>query len=116
MFIACVVVSAVMAVMVTLSGIFKLARSPQVVEGIGGLGVPLTWFPWLATAEIAGAVGLVVGLVIAPIGIAAGVGLLLYFAGAIGAHVRADDLPGIGTPAMMLTLAAAALVLRLVTI
>src|SRR5713101_3977743 len=106
-FIACVLVSSAVAAMVTLSGIMKLARSPQMVELIGGLGVPLSWFPWLATAEFAGAVGLVVGFFVAPIGIAAGVGLVLYAAGAITTHVRAGDLAGVKGAVLLLVLSVA---------
>ncbi len=51
----------------------------------------MTWLPLLAVAELAGAVGLLVGLKVAPLGIAAGVGLALYFVGAVAAHVRAED-------------------------
>ncbi|MFI5052852.1 MAG: DoxX family protein [Acidimicrobiia bacterium] len=115
MFAACVVVSVALAAMAGLSAVTKLTRRPEVVEGIGGLGVPLSWFPWLGAAELAGAVGLVVGLLVAPIGVAAATGLVLYFLGAIGAHVRAEDYRGISRPLPLLVLSIAALVLRLVT-
>ncbi|WP_363260386.1 DoxX family protein [Hamadaea sp.] len=46
---------------------------------------------------------------------AAGIGLVLYFALAVGAHVRFRDLAHIGTPIVLLVLAVAAVVLRLLT-
>jgi DoxX-like family len=45
--------------------------------------------PWLGTAKAAGAAGLLVGLFVQVIGIVAGIGLVLYFAGAVITVVRA---------------------------
>ncbi|MBZ5619829.1 MAG: DoxX family protein [Acidobacteriia bacterium] len=59
--------------------------------------------------------GLVVGLWWPPIGVAAGIGLGLYFVGAIVSHLRVGDVKGIGSAAFMLMLAAGALVLRVLT-
>jgi len=75
----------------------------------------MKWFPWLAACEFAGAVGLLIGLAWAPIGIAAAVGLVLYFLGAIVAHLRVGDIKGIGTPAVPFGLAIACLVTRILT-
>jgi hypothetical protein len=47
-----------------------------------------------------------------PIGVAAGIGLVLYFVGAIVSHLRVGDVKGIGSAAFMLVLAAGALTLR----
>ena len=55
-----------------------------------GIGVPLDWFPQLAAVEIAGAIGLLAGLFVPAIGIAA-IGVILHFRGAVSFHVRADD-------------------------
>src|SRR5690606_9218652 len=49
MFIATAIVSAVLALMLTLSAIMKLRHNSQVVESIHEMvGVPLSWFPVLA--------------------------------------------------------------------
>ncbi|MFI5774140.1 DoxX family protein [Streptomyces sp. NPDC051658] len=49
-----------------------------------------TWLPMLATLKAAGAVGLAVGLLgFRVIGIAAAIGLVLFFIGAMAAHLRA---------------------------
>jgi hypothetical protein len=40
--------------------------------------VPLTYFPLLAACEFAGALGLVLGIRWPPLGVAAGIGLVLY--------------------------------------
>jgi hypothetical protein len=60
-----------------------------------------------------GAVGLLGGLVVPVVGVAAAVGLVLYFVGAIGAHLRARD-AGFGGAAFFLALAVGALVTNLV--
>jgi hypothetical protein len=52
-------------------------------------GVHRSWWPWLGTAKAAGAVGLLVGLFVPVIGIMAGIGLVLYFAGALITVVHA---------------------------
>ena len=80
------------------------------------VGVPLKYFPLLAAFEFAGALGLVVGIWWPPIGIAAGIGLVLYFVGAVVSHLRVGDIKGIGSAAFMLVLAAGALTLRILTV
>jgi hypothetical protein len=114
MFIATVVVSALLALAALGSGAGKLSKQPKLVEQLGGLGVPMSWLPRLAAAEIAGAVGLLVGLKAAPLGIAAGVGLVLYFVGAVATHLRKGD-KNITAPAVLALLSVAAVVLRIVT-
>jgi hypothetical protein len=94
----------------------KLVHDPLVVEVIGGVvGVPLRCFPVLALLEVAGAAGLLAGIGLKPLGIAAGTGLDAYFVGAITSHLRKHDLvPGhIGPAMMMLAISTAALALRL---
>jgi hypothetical protein len=68
----------------------------------------------LAAAETAGAVGVVAGLFWWPIGVAAAAGVILYFLGAVGAHLRVRDLNF--APALVLLMAGvAALILRVLT-
>jgi len=52
-------------------------------------GVPRSWWFWLGTAKAMGAAGLLVGLFVPIIGVLAGIGLVLYFAGAVITQVRA---------------------------
>jgi hypothetical protein len=79
------------------------------------VGVPLEYFPLLAACEFAGAVGAVVGIWWPLLGIAAGIGLVLYFAGAIVSHLRVGDIKGVGPAVFMAVLAAGALALRILT-
>jgi len=57
----------------------------------------------------------VVGIWWPPLGVAAGLGLVLYFVGAIVSHLRVGDAKGIGAAAFMLVLTAGALVVRILT-
>ena len=116
MFVVCVIVSTVTAVALLASAAMKLTRHPVVVESVHETcRVPLSYLPVLAALEVAAAVGIVIGLWWAPLGIAAAIGAVAYFVGAVLAHVRVGDVKGIGAPALPLLLAVATLVLRLVT-
>jgi hypothetical protein len=66
----------------------------------------------LAMLLLAGAIGVVAGIFVAPIGIAAALCLAVYFALAIVAHVRHGDLANLATPLAMLVLSVVVLVLR----
>lgn len=71
----------------------------------------------LGGIQIAGAVGVLVGLVVAPIGVAASAGLLLYYAGAVAAHLRArHGWRQVLFPLPLVLLSAAALWLRIATL
>jgi hypothetical protein len=64
-------------------------RAPWVTQPLADYGIPSSWLPWLGTAKAAGAVGLVVGLFVPVIGVMAGIGLVLYFIGAVITVLRA---------------------------
>lgn len=84
---------------------FVLANSAEV-------GVPRSWLPALGAVKLAGAAGLLVGLVgLRPLGIAAAAGLVLFFAGAVLTHLKARVLYNLAFPGGYLILAAASLAL-----
>ena len=90
--VAYIVVAVIFALMLTISAMGKFRKMPQVVDMIvTKVGVPESWLLWLGAAEIAGAVGLLIGIAWRPLGVAAGVGVTLYFVGAVIAHLRAHD-------------------------
>src|SRR5215831_3503191 len=95
-----------MLVFSCLGKIRRDARQVRVVHEI--VGVPLTYFPLLAACEFAGALGLVLGIWWPALGVAACIGLILYFVGAIVSHLRVGDVKGVGPAVFMLVLAAAA--------
>jgi hypothetical protein len=104
------------AAVVLISAIAKLKRDPHVVEVIHEtVGVPLRYLPALAACEVLGALGLIGGIWWPPIGITAGMGLVLYFVGAVVAHIRVGDFAGIGPAAFVLGLSVAALMTRIAT-
>ena len=84
---------------------FVLANSAEV-------GVPRSWLPALGAVKLAGAAGLVVGLLGVPaLGVAAAAGLVLFFVGAVVTHLRAHVLYNIAFPGAYLGLSAATLAL-----
>ncbi|MGO9273783.1 MAG: DoxX family protein [Terriglobia bacterium] len=110
------VTTVVVALLTAFSGLGKMRRDPRQVKVINEtVGVPLKYFPLLAACEFAGALGLVAGIRWPALGVAAAIGLVLYFVGAIVSHLRVGDIKGIGSAAFMLVLAAGALVVRVVT-
>ena len=81
--IASLVVAIVLAAIVLFSGIGKLRNDPHIVKVIHEtVGVPMKYFPALAACELAGATGLVLGIWLPFLGIAASIGLVIYFVGA----------------------------------
>ena len=116
MHIAYLVVTIFFASMAVFSGLGKIRRDAHQVRVIHDtVGVPLKFFPLLAACEFAGGLGLLAGIWWPPIGIAGGVGLVLYFVGAVVSHLRVGDFKGIGSAAFMLVAAAGAVALRILT-
>lgn len=111
MFIATTVVSALLAAVLLVSARGKLARDPAQMKTMEHVGFPADRVWLLASAEAAGTVGLVGGLFWWPLGIAAAAGVILYFVGATGAHLRVRDWQ-VTAPVVLLAAGAAALVLR----
>jgi hypothetical protein len=109
---ACVVVTLFTAVITAAVGVADLIPAGFVLANSAEVHVPCSWLPMLGIVKLAGAIGLLVGLVTLPaIGIAAATGLLLFFIGALIAHVRARALYNIAFPGAYLALSAASLVL-----
>jgi hypothetical protein len=90
-------------------------RHQQVLTTMARLGVPEPWLPMLGILKAAGALGLLVGIGVPVIGIAAAVGLVLFFIAALITHLRTRDY-ALGPAVVFLLLAVAALVLRWATL
>lgn len=89
----------------------KTARARFVVQNSAEVGVAPRWIPYLAVLEGAGVVGVVVGLFgFRALGLAAALGLVLFFVGAVAAHMRARVFHNIAFPVGFLILALAATV------
>jgi hypothetical protein len=114
MYFAHVAVAVLMSLLSVISGVAKLRHSSHVVKVIHELvRVPMKWFPYLAACEFAGAAGLLIGISWSPIGLAAAIGLIIYFLGAIIAHLRVGDIKELGAPTFLLGLAVACLVTQM---
>ena len=113
MFIALVIASVLIAAMCASSASLKLRKDERSVAVISGtVGVPLRFFPVLAALELAGAAGVLIGLWLEPLGVAAA-GLVVYFVGAVVGHLRVGDTKGLTMPLLPLVLSVAVLALRI---
>ena len=115
MFIAFVVVTVVASVANLVAAVVDFTRLPWILKNMTDYGIPHTWLPWLGTAKLAGALGLVAGFLVPPLGIAAAIGLVLYFVGAMIAVLRARLWAHLVHPGWFLVLGAAALTVRLLS-
>lgn len=114
MFIAYAVVGILLALALSASAVLTFTRNEAVTASMAKVRVPASWFPRLASLKAAGAVGLLIGLVVPWIGSAAAVGVALYFIGAVITHVRVKDFE-IAAPVILTLLAVTALVLRVLS-
>ncbi len=64
--------------------------------------MPRSWWGPLALAKLAGAAGLLAGLVVPALGVAAAVGLILYFLGAVVTCLRARSYSTVPFPLLYL--------------
>ena len=88
---ATVVVTLLLAALFAFSSSIKLLGVPKSLAIRDHFGVsPLQW-RIIGALELAGVAGLLVGLLWAPIGIAAALGLILLSIGAVAFHLRASD-------------------------
>ena len=86
--IALIATAALLALAAAGSAAGKFRRLPTIVASMHSVGVTDRQIPQLATLELLGAIGLLVGIQLKPIGVAAAAGLTLYFLGAVVAHLR----------------------------
>jgi DoxX-like family len=86
------------------------------VQNAAKLEVPSSWLVPLGALLLAGGIGLLAGIAVPLIGAAAAIGLVLYFVCAIFAHLRVRGFSTLSFPAVFLSPAVAALVLRLASV
>lgn len=112
MFIAYTVVTVITIVANVYEAVANFARAKFVLANAAEVGLPPSWLPMLGALKAAGAVGLLLGLLgVRFVGIAAAIGLVLFFVGAMAAHIRARVFYNITFPGTFLVLAIASLVL-----
>lgn len=108
-----IVLSVVLALVFAGAGGAKLAGQPAMRESAAHLGVPWDRYRLIGVPEVAAAVGLLVGLAVEPLAVAAAVGLVLLMAGAVTFHLRAGDPPARWAPPAVLGLLALVLAVLL---
>jgi hypothetical protein len=110
---ATVLVSVILALLFLATAAGKLTGQAASVGMRDHLAIRALRWQQIGLLEVAGAVGVLIGLALRPLGIAATAGLALLSLGAIATHVRAGDEPAAALPAVAaLAMAAAALVLQ----
>jgi DoxX-like family len=113
---AATTVSLLLAALLAFAAIRKLSHQEQVVQSYLRAGVPEDKLDALAIVLLTGAAGLILGLLWAPIGVAAAIGVVCYFIVAIAFHIRADDAKHLPTPVALVAIAGVTLALRLATL
>ena len=111
MFIVYIVVTLLAAAANTFSATLDFIRYKQILVNMAKVGVSESWLTTLGVLKAAGALGLLAGIRVRFFGIAAAVGLVLFFIAAIITHLRGRDY-SFGLAIVFLVLALAALVLR----
>lgn len=86
--IALVIFATLLVVASAGSAVAKLKKAPDVMASMASVGVSPGQVRILALLEIAGALGLVAGVWIAPLGVLSATCLALYFVGAVASHIR----------------------------
>ena len=112
MFVAYVVVTIVTAAANIYAAANDFIRPAWLMSSMSKLGVPESRLPTLGILKAGGALGLLIGFAVPFIGVAAAIGLILFFVAAIITHLRAGD-HSFGIAVMFLLLALAALVLAM---
>jgi DoxX-like protein len=112
MFIATIVLSALLALTFLGAGVPKVIGAKQSLQMRDQVRVGADLWRVIGALEIAAALGLVAGLAVPVLGIAAAIGLALLLIGGIAAHVRVDDLRGAAPAAILLVVAVATAVVR----
>ncbi len=114
MFIAAAVLSGVLAVVFGAGAVGKLTRMRSQVETAAKLQIDWHRYRLIALPEAAAAVGLLVGLGVAPFGVLAALGLVLLMAGAVVFRLRVHDAFGfVFGDTTLLVLAGVTVALRL---
>jgi DoxX-like family len=113
MFPAYIIATIIAAAANTYAAVVDFRRPEWVLDNIRKWGGSHSWLFTLGALKAAGALGLLVGIGVPLIGVAAAVGLVLFFVGAIAVVIRARWYAHLPWPSAYLFLAIASLALRL---
>jgi hypothetical protein len=110
--VAYVAITVLAAITYAFAAYLSFIRHESVVAVAERVQVPQSWMVPFGGLQAAGALGLLVGLGLPLIGTAAAVGLVLYYLGAVSAHLRVGDRQ-FGNAAVFLSLAVTTLAVSL---
>lgn len=114
MFIAAAALAGLLALLFASAAGDKFRGAQRQVDTAVKLGIPWRQYRLIGVPEVVASVGLLVGLVIAPIGVAAAVGLVLLMIGALAFRIRVHDAaPFLLGDGMFIVLAAATAIVRI---
>lgn len=108
--IAYVIVTAVAALFTASAAVFYLIGHPYPKAQLEMKRLPAAWRPRLGGLLAAGALGLLAGYAAPIVGVLAAAGLVLYFVGALVAHLRVGSRDLLGWAVFFLTSLAALIV------
>lgn len=114
MFTTYIVVTTLAAAANIFSATLDFIRYKPILINMANVGVSESWITTLGVLKAAGALGLLIGIGVPAVGIAAAAGLVLFFIGAIIIHLRGHDY-SFGLAIVFLLLAIATLRMRLVS-
>ena len=113
MFVVTIILAVLLALAYGMAGTQKVIGTKMMVEGADHLGIPRERYRLIGVAELLAAAGLLAGLAVWPLGVAAGIGLVLLMAGAVVYHLRAGDkVQRFGPPLVLGIVALAEVVFR----
>ncbi|GAB3845637.1 DoxX family protein [Dactylosporangium cerinum] len=99
-----VIMSVVTAALTIAAAAADFVRPQWILANMSRYGVPHAWLPVLGAVKAAGGLGLLAGLAVPALGLAAAAGLVLYFLGAVGTVVRARCWSHLPSPGLFLAL------------
>jgi DoxX-like family len=116
MSVATAIVTVLTALLFLAAAWVKFTEEEHAMRTRDRLGIAPARYRLIGVAEVAGAVGALVGLAVRPLGIAALIGLVLVAVGACGAQVKLRNPPSEARNTVLaLTLSVAALALQIAT-
>ena len=86
-----IVIGIALAVVFAALGAAKVAKTSSMRTRAEHVGLSAESYQLIGLAEVLGALGVMAGLVYAPVSRAAGAGLIALLVGAVGAHLRSGD-------------------------
>lgn len=85
------VITAGLLAILLFTGIGKYTRATPIEHNLEAADVPRKWWDGLATLEMMGVAGVLLGFLYPPLGILTCICLIMYLSGAAIAHLRAGD-------------------------